>query len=178
MMRDDSLVRYIPGLVLLLVFATGCRTYGGYGIEEEMVQQMQQAVQQFANELDRARSDLKMLAEAAQQNQALESLEARYRDTVERHEAVLDQHRRMVEHFEEGGAYRELHRSYGAMITEQRVVRNRYGEMHTHIARIVHDQDVTAAGVLPASRYVVNPLYYERVENRQALTMREALQGG
>lgn len=154
---------------------SGCRTYGGYGTEEAIPRQMQEAVQQFASELNRAQSDLAALSEAAEQNSALASLEARYRDLVAQHEAFLEDHRGLVERFQDGGSYRDLNRNYGAMISEQRLMRTWYTELHVRIQRAVTGAPVVGQAV-PKSRYVVNPTYYDRVQNRR-VTMAEALRG-
>lgn len=177
MMRFPSLARCLPGLALLLLLATGCRTYGGYGTEEALPRQMQQAVEQFADDLDRARSDVEMLAEAADQNSALAPVVEQYEHVIGRHEAFLDVHRQLVDRFQDDGAYRALHRNYGAMISEQRLVETWYQELHRRVQRVQHGQPAVGE-VPPASRYAVNPSYYDRIQNRQPLTMEAALQSG
>lgn len=176
-MRVTSFARFVPGTLLLLLLVTGCRTYGDYGAEAEIPRQMQQTVEQFAGELDRAQSDVKALAEAVEQNDALAPLEEQYRDLINRHEAFLEGHRRIAEHFQDGGTYRALHRNYRTMISEQHLVRSWYNELHVRVRR-VGSGEPAVGDVPPASRYVVNPSYYDRVQNRQRLTMRAALQGG
>lgn len=175
-MRNVSLIRLLPAALLLLVLTAGCRTYGGYDTETAIPQQMQQAVQQFADELDRAQSDVTALSEAVQQNSTLEPMEERYRDLIAKHEEFLERHRRIAERFQDGGAYRDLNWNYGAIVSEQRLVRTRYNELHTNIRRVVAGQPVVVE-VPPNSRYAVNPPYYDRVQNRQGMTLQEALQG-
>lgn len=176
MSRNPLLLRLLLGVLCLLVVASGCRTYGGYGTTEAIPPQMQQAVQQFADALGRAQADAQALADAASQNSALEPLEARYRDLIVQHETFLAHHREIAERFAEGGSYRDLNRNYGAIISEQRLVRTRYNEMHARIRSAVTGQPVALTATAP-SRYVVNPSYYSRVQNRQALSMQDALRG-
>jgi len=176
MPRTAPFARLLPGALFLLVVLAGCRTYGGYGTTEEIPRQMQQAVQQFADELTRAESDVQALSAAVAQNSALEPLETRYRDVIAKHEEFLAHHRAIAERFQEGGAYRALNRYYGAIISEQRLIETRYDELHVRIQRAVSGQPDRTAHPLE-SRYVVNPSYYDRVQNRQELSMQDALRG-
>ena len=175
MSRPASLNRLLTGALLLLVVLSGCRTYGGYGTTEEIPRQMQQAVQQFADELARAESDVQALSAAVAQNSALEPFESQYRDVIAKHEEFLEHHRAIAEQFQDGGDYRALNRNYGAIISEQRLIETRYNELHARIQRIVSGQPDRAVQQLK-SRYVVNPSYYGRVQNR-GLSMQEALRG-
>ena len=175
MSRNARLVPFVLG-VLLLVIASGCRLYGGYGTTEEIPRQMQQAAQQFADDLARAESDILALSDAVAQNAALEPLETRYRDLIAQHQSFLEAHRATAAQYEDGGSYRALNREYGAIISEQRLVATRYTELHARIRRVVSGQP-PAVEATSASRNVVNPNFYDRVQNRQRLTMQEALRG-
>lgn len=175
MSRLASLARLLPGALLLLVALSGCRTYGGYGTTEEIPRQMEQAVQQFADELARAESDVQALSAAVVQNSALEPFESQYRDVIAKHEEFLEHHREIAEQYQDSDDYRALNRNYGAIISEQRLIETRYNELHARIQRVVSGQPERAARQLE-SRYVVNPNYYDRVQNR-GLSMQEALRG-
>lgn len=168
--------RYVPGLLIVLLALSGCRTYGSYGTSEAIPGQMQQAVQQFADDLARAESDVQALAEAAAQSSALEPFERQYRKLIAQHEEWLERHREIAAEYEDGGSYRALNRNYGAIIAEQRLVATRYNELHARIRRAVSGQS-PALTTTSASRYVVNPSYYARVQNRQMLSMQDALRG-
>lgn len=181
MPRNARFVPFILG-ALLFVMVSGCRTYGGYGAEEIIPNQMQEAVQQFADDLDRAESDILALSEATAQNDALQPVEAQYRDLIALHQTFLDAHRAIAEEYEDGGTYRALNREYGAMISEQRLVDVQYADLHARIRRILSGQPpafdaAPAIGSTLASRNYVNPNFYSRVQNRQALSMQEALRG-
>lgn len=162
--------------VLLLVVTSGCRTYGQYGNTEAIPAQMQQAVQQFAGDLSRAESDILALSEATAQNAALEPMESTYRDLIARHQTFLEAHRAIAAEYADGGSYRVLNREYGGMISEQRLVATRYAELHARIRRVVSGQP-PALETTMKSRYVVNPTYYQRIQNRQRLSMQDALRG-
>lgn len=181
MSRNARLAPLLFG-ALFLVMISGCRTYGGYGTTELIPQQMQQAVQQFEDDLERAESDILALSEATAQNAALEPAETQYRDLVALHQTFLEAHRATLDEYEDGGTYRALNREYGAMIAEQRLIEMRYAEMHARIRRISSGQPPTseatpAIGSTLASRNFVNPNFYSRVQNRQPLSMQEALRG-
>ena len=164
--------------VLCLLVLTGCRTYGGYGTEAITLDQIQTATQQFAESLEQARSDLNMLESAAANNPALDSLEQTYRKTVSLHEEKLQLHREVVARFEsENGTYRDLSRNYGAILSDQRLVQQRYQSLLRRISRTVRGLDAQEEA-MQESRYFVTPLFYPRTEQRiDTMTMNEALRG-
>jgi hypothetical protein len=172
------IARYAPLFIaaVVLVVTSGCRTYGQYGNTEAIPAQMQQAVQQFADDLERAESDILALSEATAQNAALQPAESAYRDLIAKHRTFLEAHRAIAAEYEDGGDYRALNREYGAIISEQRLVSTRYAELHARVRRVVTGQPPALAAT-PESRYVVNPAYYMRVQNRQRLSMQDALRG-
>lgn len=166
-------------LLLLLGAVMGCRTYGGYGTESATLNQIQQANDQFARELERARADLNALEEAAQTNAALKPFVAAYRDLIDLHQAKLEENRRIAAQLEEGDeTYRDLSRDFGAILAEERVVNNRYTNLHRRIQRVVRGEAVMVERVEPSSRYYVTPPYYARAENlNRTVTMQDALRG-
>ena len=182
------------GLALLLV-ASGCRTYGDdYGNEEATLEGIAEANEQFADDLARARTELGTLRRVAAANPALEPLAEQYAELLVAHEVVLDVHRDMAAKLDAGdsiwdqtiggwvggGDYRPLHRAYGAIISEQQIVRDRYDELVRN-ALITTGRDslnyVWALEPYPEGRYYVIPPQYERIRNLGAYTsMSRALQ--
>lgn len=164
--------------VVCLLMLAGCRTYGGYETEALTLNQMQTATQQFADKLEQARADLNLLEQATATNEALQALERRYRETVSLHEEKLQLHRDVVARFEaEDGTYRDLHRNYGALISDQRLVQQRYRSLLQRISRTVRGLGAQDDAMLE-SHYFVTPLFYPRTESqRSRLTMNEALRG-
>lgn len=168
---------YLVPLLSLLAL-TGCRTYGGYDSEPLTLDQMQTATQQFAENLEQARSDLSLLEAATATNPALDPLEQTYRTTVTLHAEKLDHHRRIVEEFNAAdGSYRALSRNYGAIISDQRLVQQRYRSLLARISRTVRGVDPQPAPEMK-SRYSVAPIFYSQAERElNTLTMNEALRG-
>jgi hypothetical protein len=164
-------------LLALLLATTGCRTYGGYGSEEGTVAQIQQANADFDSRLDRARSDLELLQQSAQENPSLEGLVSVYEQVVAMHEDKLALHQSYAEGLTEDSGYREISRKYGAVISEQRLVSIRYQEMHERIQQTLRTGETSTESAALQSSYQVVPLYYRRAENQASgLTMRDALQ--
>ncbi len=174
----SRIARYAPLFIaaFVLVVTSGCRTYGQYGNTEAIPAQMQRAVQQFADDLARAESDILALSEAAAQNAALQPAESAYRDLIAKHQTFLEAHRAIAAEYEDGGDYRALNREYGAIISEQRLVATRYAELHARVRRVVNGQSPAPEATME-SRYVVNPAFYTRAQNRQRLSMQDALRG-
>jgi monoamine oxidase len=167
-------------ITLALLTLTGCRTYGGYGTEQETYNQMQQANRQYAADLERARADLKALEEAARVRDTLATMVDRYRQAVQTHEARLEQHRSLADRLSESSSYRTLHRVYGSVIKEQQMTRSTYQRMHQRVRKTVGGPSTAAVQQPnePESGYFVAPLHYRRIEGENNLiTMREALRG-
>lgn len=168
-----AFVFFCVGLLAL----TGCRTYGGYGSEEATYRQMQQANRQFANDLERARADLEALEDAAAQNDALTSYAERFQALVQRHEQTLEEHRATVEGMSASDDYRSLHRSYGTIITEARILRKQYNRVVERVRQTVRGESGPTVERVDRSAYFVEPVEYKAERNAQRLTMDEALRG-
>lgn len=164
-------------LLTLLVATTGCRTYGGHGNEAATIEQVQRANQEFANALDRARTDLKRLQQAAQSNPALDSFVPIYEDAIARHAEQLASHRAYADRLQDDSSYRTVSRIFGAIIAEQRTINIRYSDIHARIQRTVQGQPRLAERPSPESRSYVVPTFYTRIENEGRLSMSQALQG-
>ena len=160
------------GVLLLALVASGCRTYGGYGSTEEMLGKIQQATQLFAEELERSKGEQEALQRAAAANPALADFAERFTAVVERQEAVVAEQQALVEGVHAGGnilfdwvgpdSYRRLHSAYGAIISDQQIVRDRYAEVLMDLQQAVGA--TTPAQRMP-SRYQVAPQFYERIRS-------------
>lgn len=140
-----------------------CRTYGGYGSEEATYEQIQRVVERFGKDLSRARGDLEALERASAQGPVLEALAGHFARLVAAHEAVLETHRRTASELSPSSTYRSLSRSYGAMVTQQRLMRRQYQDLLRHVYEgHAPDTVVTAAERRP---YALVPPYYVRSAN-------------
>lgn len=171
--------RTVPLLVALgLLIVTGCRTYGGYGVQEKTYEAMQSTVQTFESELERARADLKRLKDAASQRPALASVATRYEETISRHESLLAKQRRRLSRLSADSEPRTLHNAYGATLTERRIVRQKYQWVIREVQSVVQGARQTAArGAPPARQYTTTPVGFPESETSGRLTMAQALQG-
>ncbi len=160
------------GVLLLALVASGCRTYGGYGSTEETLGKIQQATQLFAEELERSRGEQEALQRAAAANPALAAFAERFAAVVERQEAVVAEQQALAEAAHAGGnilfdwvgpdSYRRLHSTYGAIISDQQIVRDRYAEVLMDLQQAV-GATTPAQRVPLQSRYQVAPQFYERI---------------
>ncbi len=115
-------------LASIIVFGlTGCRTYGGYGTEEETAAAIAEANEQFERSLARARTDLSGLEAAAAFNDALVPVVTAFRLAVEEHAAAAMRHRELAADLRTGfGSYRGLSVVLRSIVTDQHRMRNRY----------------------------------------------------
>lgn len=155
-------------LILLLLFVVaGCRTYGDhYGNEEALLANILEANERFGEELARAQGELAALESV----EAFGDYAARYAAVAQVHEAILAEHRDLAEEAKEhDDNYRFLHRLYGAIISDQQIVKDRYGELVSAMARAAARDTTARAPVPDQSRYQVAPAFYERIayENQQ-----------
>ena len=166
---------HLIGGVLLFVFvAAGCRTYGGYGSTEEMLEKIQQATQRFAEDYERAQGERDALRRAASKDASLAALAERFAAIVEHQGAAVEAQRALAaEAAEHAGSnilfawvgpdsYRKLHRTYGAIITDQQIVQDRYGEVLRDVKQAMGASSVLS--VEEQGRYQVAPHFYKRLE--------------
>jgi hypothetical protein len=164
--------------VAVLLMLTGCRTYGDSGYESgpKIYGQMQQTLRQGDQDLARAQADLRRLEAAADTMPELEPMVERYRDAVTRHQQVLTEHRELVESLSASSSYRSLHRAYGGMTTDERMLRKIYDRTTRRVYAAVHGTEVDAGDGPNESTYYTNPVDLQRQENlRNRLTMQQAL---
>lgn len=163
----------IAGVLLF----TGCRTYGNdkYDSGPKTYQAMQQTVQRMEQELGRAQSDLRRLEEAAETMDTLRPIAARYRSYVESHEAALAGHRAQAERLSAESSYRTLHRIYGAMVTDRRLLITKYRRATRMVWATVRDTTIPPKRAADPSRYVITPVNFPRVGQQGPITMADAL---
>jgi hypothetical protein len=138
-----SVSRLLVGLVLVIGLGA-CRTYGGYGSEEALKAQIEEANEQFADQLTRAQNGMERLSRAASENVALQPVVSEYEDAMRQHTAFLAEHREQAERVKvHTGAlgrltssYRDLNRCLGSILSEQAEVNIRYNEAVAHLVAI------------------------------------------
>ncbi len=169
-----SLLVVFTGVLLL----AGCRTYGdeGYDSGPKTYSALQKTVQQLEQDLGRAESDLRRLESAAESSKALQPLAERYRTLVEGHEATLEQYRETADHLSASSAYRTLHRSYGALVTDRRLLQRQYERTTRKVWATVRDSTIPKTPTRKESSYMITPVNYPE-GNRPDISMAEALQG-
>lgn len=162
-------------LFLLIAVVAGCRTYGGYGTEEELQEQIGDAVDEFEQDLARSEADLSVLQRAADDQSDLSSMVDRFESNLEMHRELQASHRSIAQNLEGSSSYRNLHRGYGTITTEQRMMRNTYNRTVRHIQSATTGQPVDAEPLPNKSFYYVEPVHYSRLQNPQQITMEQAL---
>ncbi len=155
-------LRPLLAVLALALAVGGCRTYGGYGSEAETLDQIQQANALFAEDFQRAQGDQAALQRAAASNPALGRFAEAFAAVLEAQQAVVAEHRLLAE---EAAAhrrnYRVLNQTYGAIISDQQIIRDRYAEILADVQRTV--EATPARPVDPPSRYQVVPQFYQRI---------------
>lgn len=168
----------------LLLFAVaglilgGCRTYGDeYDTKPKTYQAMQNAVETFADEFDRAETDLQKLEAAASKADTLQPMAAQFESLLEEHESLLQTQRGRIERLSPTSTYRNLHSAYGATVTEQRMMKRKYQRVLQTVYATVQDTTVPASRPKTDRQYTIRPLGFPTSEGEPELTMTQALRG-
>jgi len=163
----------LAGVVLL----SGCRTYGNEKHETgpKTYQAIQETVEQMEQDLGRVQADLRRLESAAETNVALKPLANRYQSYVQSHEDAIAGHREQAERLTPQSSYRTLHRTYGAMITDRRLLETKYERAVRAVWATVRETTIPRKRAQDPSRYVVTPVNFPRVRQRGPITMADAL---
>lgn len=172
--------RLLPvALVVSVLILTGCRTYGDEGFESEskMYGALQESVQQIERSLQRSESDLQRLQAAAERDDRLEGHVRQYRSLLQSHQMMAADHAQQAERLSGDASYRTLHRVYGAMITDQKLLQQKYRRALRGIWATVRDTTIPRPSARLPSRYSITPVQYPRVDRRIEITMAEALRG-
>lgn len=153
--------------LVLLAGLTGCRTYGGYGTEEKVRVQISRANEAFASELERARNLLPALQQRIGGDENGATIINEYQSLLTAHATLLEQNRQIEEALSGGEGYRTLNRVFGSILSEQKVIRNRYRALLNNAQGIIDTTAVARGEVVPESYYVVRPPFYERIANTE-----------
>lgn len=175
MLRSDYHALMFAAVGVLLL--GGCRTYGGYDAEPKMYEAMQRTVQSFEDELGRAKADLRRLEKAAAEADTLQALAEQFHGLVNEHASLLDAQHHRVERLSADASHRALHKAYGATITEQRMMRQKYQRAIRTVRATVQDTVAQASPPETNRKYTVRPVGFPAPENERQLSMEQALQG-
>lgn len=166
-------------LVVGLLLVSGCRTYGneGYDTGRKTYDALRTTIEQFDRERERAESDLQQLEEAAETEEALQALADQYHALVASHEDVLERYRREADALSAESSYRTLHQTYGALVTERRLLHRQYQRTTQKIWAAVRDTTVPPKSPRLRSRYTITPVQYPNQRQGRTRSMTEALRG-
>ena len=173
-MRPTAHFLVLAGLSALVLLA-GCRTYGGRGTEAQTYEEMGAAVEELEADLGPAQSNLQQLRAAVEQDSSLGPLAERYNDLVQLHESMISAQRQRVDTLSAEVSYRTLHRSYGAMITDQKLLRTQYTRTVRQVYAAVRDTTAPGPEVRSPSTYTITPVDYPDPRKPAEVTMSEAL---
>ena len=127
-----------------------------------MVVEIGEANSRFSLSLERARADLESLDRASAVTPALAPYAARFREVVQEHERLVDEHEAMAS--SRGGGpfgYRRASSLLGAIVTEQDAVTNAYAAVVAGAAASVGLSMDDRPG--SAAVYQQTPPFYERI---------------
>lgn len=169
----STLLLALAGLLIL----SGCRTYGGYDSKPKTYAAMQKAVQSFEGDLERAKTDLQKLERAATEVGTLQAQAEEFHSLVGEHESLLETQQDRVERLGPGATYRNLHQAYGATVTEQRLMRQKYQRVIRTVYATVQDTVLQETTPKAGRRYTVRPIGFPSSEDGKQLSMQDALRG-
>ncbi|MEZ4700342.1 MAG: hypothetical protein R2834_08435 [Rhodothermales bacterium] len=159
------------GALVVMLLLSSCRTYGGDGTEQGTYDEISKMAASFEDDLASARNELPVLQRAAQGNPGLQVF-------VHQFEAQLERHAALVAHQEEVIAglkvktgplgrlttsYRDLNRTLGAMISEQREMQIGYEDLAMDVRKAVMGDAFQAEMPEEIGRYQIAPPYYEKL---------------
>ncbi len=173
-MRTTAHFLVLVGLSALVLLA-GCRTYGGRGTEAQTYEEMEAAVNELETDLESAQSDLQQLRAAVEQDSSLVPLADRYNDLVRLHESLISAQRQRVDTLSAEASYRTLHRAYGAMITDQKLLRKQYTRTVRQVYAVVRDTSAPGPKVQSPSSYTITPVDYPDPRREGEVSMTDAL---
>lgn len=176
-----SMLRSFRSLLLFVVVGGlvlgGCRTYGGYDTESKTYEAMQKAVQSFEDELSRAQADLRKLENAGMEADTLQSLANQFHDLIAEHKSLLETQHKRIERLSADAAYRALHRAYGATVTEQRMMQQKYQRAIKNVQAVVQGTSAQTSVPKTERQYTIRPIGFPKQNEKGPLTMERALRG-
>lgn len=110
--------------VLAVLLCSGCRTYGGYGSEEVLYNEIQRLAGQLEKEVEDVRSDLALLEGASTDSPFLGLVANQLARILEINEAFLAEHEEALARLSPGSSHRSLYRTYGAMVSSRQILQN------------------------------------------------------
>jgi hypothetical protein len=146
--------------LFLVSILAGCRSYGGHGSEQATRVELEIAVERFSARADRMRGDQRALADAAAENASLAVFAPRLARIIQAQEQTMARNLETVAALGASSNYRELHRAFGSILTEQQIVEDRYGRLLTEVQATVR----SGLSKSPTSRYSLAPAFYARIE--------------
>lgn len=169
------MLRTLAALTLLIVLS-GCdkpdpiiRMYGdwryndGYGTEEAHREQIADLVDDYAADAQRNRLAAEQLGLAARTEARLTGFATDALLLSELQALLLIEQREEAEDLIEDGSYRELNRGYGAMITEQQILADRYYDLGRAMAASMDSTDIgQIESTVIRSRYQIIPPHWLR----------------
>lgn len=180
-LRPSSMLRVDRSTLFLIVAALlvlgGCRTYGGYDTKPKTYQALEKSVESFADELNRSETEGRTLADAATASDTLQALADEYQALLSEHETLLETQRGRIERLSPSSGYRTLHHAYGATVTEQRMMEQKYERLTRTVQATVRGTQAAAETVKVERRYTIRPIGFPSVRDEGALTMERALRG-
>lgn len=174
MLRSRQFLLFLVALGLVL---GGCRTYGGYDTKPKTYQAMQKAVQSFEDEATRAENDLQELQEAAERADTLQVFAENFQGLLDEHQSLLETQRQRIERLSPSSTYRNLQSAYGATVTEQRMMQQKYRRILRRIQTTVQGVTTQASRPKTDRRYTIRPVGFPSLRNSEDLTMDQALRG-
>lgn len=175
-MSYSSRLAFAIVLIGLMVLG-GCRTYGGYGTEAKTYEAMQRSVDSFTNELNRAQAELRTLKDVAEKADTLQSFVNEFRALVDEHESLLHAQRQRFQRLTSDSGYRTLHHAYGATVTEQRMMQQKYQRVTQAVQAIVQGGGGRGVELETGRRYTIRPVGFPTSPSERSLTLNQALQG-
>lgn len=165
-------------VVIGMLFA-GCRTYGSeeFDSQRKVYAAVQTSVEQLEQELSRAEASLQQLESAAESMDTLSGLADRYHSLVSAHKTTLDSYRADAKTLEAGSSFRTLRRTYGAIVTDRRLLQRQYDRTTRLVWATVRDTTVPQAPVRLQSTYPTTPIGFPDPEREPVMTMSSALRG-
>ena len=150
-------------LVLSLVLlGSGCRTYGARGGTEAAYHQIEQAVEQFTLELERAQSAYEALRQQTGDSEVADTLAKRYASLLEQHKVMLLEQRMQLEELRGSDDYRAVSRTLSAVMSEQDIMMDQYQNLLATVQRVA---DPALDQASPGSHYFVTPPFYRNPQH-------------
>ena len=156
--------------LFLLLVATGCRTYGDYDSADAFVAKIREAAEQSFRHYDRALTERDALQRATDADNSLMPVFERFAVAVDEHALLVEEHHKAARRASSSNnilfqwvgpdTNRGLHRLYGAIISDQQVISDRYDE----VRRALLELTGMAAFVAPdeEDRRYMAPHFYRR----------------